>query len=516
MFGLILLINLKLFAVEGGQPGTIFSWAAGARSLGLGKAYTAIAEDASATYWNSASLAYIDKKEFIAMQAVLWQKTNLSFLSFALPQVNNAIGFNFVNLNSGQIDKTDSSGKPTGDKFGFSQTGLTFAYAKDITEKFSWGLTTKYLNSTLDDFSYSFSIFDIGWLFKPFKGFSTGLNLQNFMSLKLSGDTDDKIPFLIRLGLGYKFLYERVLVSFDLEKNKNSFTHHIGIETKLIKFLALRLGQDPTEISAGFGVFFKNFKIDYAFSSHPDLNSSHRFSFSYKFGKSINEMRIEAKQKEQMQIESQIQLTVKSKEEYLQTLLSEIKYNYQLGYYYLALEKAKTALQLNPENNMIKSIFEKIKLVNSIINQAVSEDKVSQIVRKSVNAFIEENDELSVNAAAYAYSLQPDNNTLLNLYRKLENATNIKIELADPKTGWNLVEQKLYQALVEFKRKKYDETIKLCSMVTLLEPENATAYKRMGSAFYALGDKTKAREIWKKALEAEADPKLEVFLKGMK
>ncbi|RLE71916.1 MAG: hypothetical protein DRJ37_03980, partial [Thermoprotei archaeon] len=60
---------------------------------------------------------------------------------------------------------------------------------------------------------------------------------------------------------------------------------------------------------------------------------------------------------------------------------------------------------------------------------------------------------------------------------------------------------------------KYDLAIKEAQDVLILEPNNALAYKRIGSAFYALGDTKKALQYWKKSLELDpTDENLRSFI----
>ena len=88
---------------------------------------------------------------------------------------------------------------------------------------------------------------------------------------------------------------------------------------------------------------------------------------------------------------------------------------------------------------------------------------------------------------------------------KLEEATGIKAEKSERASPLNLVEKKLLQSLVAFRDEKYDQVMQLCLEVLKLDPDNLTALKRLGSAFYALKLYPKAADAWRKALDLETD-----------
>lgn len=70
---------------DGGQPGAFLSYGAGARSLGMGKTFVGVADDASATYWNPAGLAQLKQNELTALHASLYERTGYSFVSYGQP-----------------------------------------------------------------------------------------------------------------------------------------------------------------------------------------------------------------------------------------------------------------------------------------------------------------------------------------------------------------------------------------------------------------------------------------------
>lgn len=105
---LLFIVLVDSFARKGvaGQAGSFLSWGAGARSLAMGKAYVALAEDASAAYWNPAGLAKLSRQEGMFLHAMLWAGTMYDFLSYARPVTNwGTLSMGMVRLYSGGFEK---------------------------------------------------------------------------------------------------------------------------------------------------------------------------------------------------------------------------------------------------------------------------------------------------------------------------------------------------------------------------------------------------------------------------
>jgi Flp pilus assembly protein TadD len=78
----------------------------------------------------------------------------------------------------------------------------------------------------------------------------------------------------------------------------------------------------------------------------------------------------------------------------------------------------------------------------------------------------------------------------------------------------NIIDQYLFGALNHIYEGRYDLAIQQTSIVIGLQPTNVLALKRLGSAYFAIGNKTKARAAWEKALKiAPDDAELKTFLR---
>src|ERR1044071_1063220 len=94
-------VNLGLAREDAGQAGALLEFGASARSLGMGHAHTAVAEDASAGYWNPSGLSQIDRKNFVAMYSSLELATDFGYFGFALPTVDyGTFGMGLLSLRS--------------------------------------------------------------------------------------------------------------------------------------------------------------------------------------------------------------------------------------------------------------------------------------------------------------------------------------------------------------------------------------------------------------------------------
>ncbi|MBI3296828.1 MAG: tetratricopeptide repeat protein [Elusimicrobia bacterium] len=132
---------------------------------------------------------------------------------------------------------------------------------------------------------------------------------------------------------------------------------------------------------------------------------------------------------------------------------------------------------------------------------------------ESIEAYAEGSELKAVLLSQAALGADPGNGARRRLLKVLEDLTGIP---ADPEGLLPLdalVQHELSGAEQAFFDRRFGAAIQACRRALLLLPENRSAWLRLGSSYYALGDEARAREAWGRARGLDpADPALARFL----
>jgi tetratricopeptide (TPR) repeat protein len=501
------LMKQNLYAGDtGGQPGQFLAWGAGARSLAMGKAFYAVSDDASATYWNPAGMTQMDRKELMAMHVDLFVDTTYDFISYVYPTSKYGVfGANLTRLYSGGFEKVnitfdqnqqDIINIQNQGSFADNQMALTGAYGKKISQNVSIGVAAKYITHTLDTSTNGFLTFDVSSMVEgvshQLPNLRLGIGIQNLMSTKF-GDTDDVLPIIFRAGVSHPFLRKKLLAAFDITKNMNAnMGWGIGAEYWVINFAALRIGFNggdvgALETNAGFGIKYKDYSIDYAFALQA-LGMSQKISGSWRFGQSITQDR----------------------ESLVRRYLQEGMEAYRQGNFLLAFSRLEATLDIDPTNEDVRKMFTRIQLVTAYLQSAAGESEEAVSIRKGVAGYVESDDKTAVNAFRYAYYKNPNNIKLLGLLNKIEKEAGITTTAVykEDVVGFSMIDQKVYDARQAIVEGKYDQALIKCQEIINLEPANLTALEMMGSAFFMMDQPDKAKQVWLKVMELDPTNKV--------
>jgi len=325
----VLFINSVLFAVEGdgGYAGAFLRMGVGARAIGMGNAFTSLADDVTAIYWNPAAISLVNKIQVGIMYGSLSYNQHFGFSGTIIPFQRSkwygsyqkewdglgAIAVGILYLRIGDIDGRDENGLTT-ENFSDNEMAILVSYGKSFMGQIvSVGATAKYLYHLLAENSSKGFGFDLGVLGNPIPNLRFGLVAQDILS-SLTWDTasqhKDKFPLSLRGGVSYsiplqfrmrnygrsKDSAQKVTVAFDITHNlkEDSIHPHAGVEAYFSSFLGVRIGYDNGRFTAGLSIFSPKtkrsygrktqygFELDYAFSTS-EYGNRHLISVEIDF-----------------------------------------------------------------------------------------------------------------------------------------------------------------------------------------------------------------------------------------
>ena len=510
------LLNLPttLFATAtGGQPGEFLTYGAGARSLAMGSAFVGVADDASATYWNPAGLSQITRKELTLMQATLFADTTYDFYSFVKPSKKggSAWGLSLTQLGSSGFERVNTTVDQqsqqftdvhTGGGFAVSEKAYTWSYGRKVVDHVSIGTSLSQITRSVDTSADSTMAANLGTLIDMKEGRRRlGITIQNVYA-KISGDTSDTMPLVFRLGLSDQYFKKRLLLAFDLDKNLNAnLGYHFGGEFGFSKKFKGRFGfqgsqgEGVRETDVGFGYTIKAITFDYSIGLS-GLGTGNRISLTWKFGRSVLERR----------------------EETVHQLVQKAYAAAQTGNFLVVQEQLQAALDVDPSDKNVQQLVEKFQKVVASVPSAMGNEEAAALTRKGILAYVNGDLKNTVGALRQAYYKDPRNEKLLSLLNKVESEAGM--DKTEPPKGPELftpVDQKVFDARQAILEGKYDIAIKKCQDILDLNPNDITALKIMGSAFFLLDDHVRARKLWTRVLEIDpSDKEIPEFLKQLR
>lgn len=291
------------------SPAAFVDVGLGARPVGLGRAFVALADDANAALYNPAGLAGMESTQLTSMYARLYpgiddDKLHVGYLGAARPVSRiGTLGLGVTNLWADL----------------YSENVFIFSYGRPINERLSVGANLKLMRWSAEGYtdpetgqsesglSWSGLAVDLGGLYRVDTGLlgadgvQLGLALFNINqpSAAENGSDDAKIPLGIEGGLVYMKNNFKLLLSYSRRDDKSRL--HIGQETELwnqrsplgMASFSIRAGGftllsegDGGELDFGCGFAVRKALIDYAYVyplALKDAGGCHKISIGYGF-----------------------------------------------------------------------------------------------------------------------------------------------------------------------------------------------------------------------------------------
>jgi hypothetical protein len=317
LFLTFLLIPFGVFAATHPDVGTAsFSFLKvenGARPAAMGGAFTSLS-DIYALWWNPAGIGQLDARTAITSYTDYFVDAQFGQVGYAQPVKQYGVaggGISYISF--GSAPRTDDQGNDMG-TYSSSALCATAVFARNFSKTEQWspyrayaqntsvGASIKYIYWNIDEYSAMAIAADIGLIHNVLynKGLSIGLTLQNIgYQIKPFINATEPLPVVLRAGISYSPQYIPLLLSIDLIKPFDNYLYFaFGGEFKMMENVFLRAGyslnrKDDWVIDSeqdkfmgagvGFGLRWKKYIFDYAYTPAGQLGGINRFSFIGSF-----------------------------------------------------------------------------------------------------------------------------------------------------------------------------------------------------------------------------------------
>ncbi|MDD3627038.1 MAG: PorV/PorQ family protein [bacterium] len=321
----LIALSVPAFAVTtGGTSAQFLKIPIGPRAEAMGGAFTGLADDGSALFWNPAGTAQVNKAQMVGGYVGYVAKIKYEYFAASFPIGEyDYFGIGLGALNTPpmlvtSIETVDINGEiinnlygATQDEFNASDNFFIFNYSRRFVynqrDLFYLGVNLKYIRESLEEYKDFTVCGDLGLIFKLNENFRLGLAVQNMGGSLKFIEEEEQIPQSMRFGVSYYFMnneLNRLVVASDIIKfNDEDINVGLGGEYVFRDLFSLRLGYKNTDLgslTAGCGVIVKFTKtrkikgtveriemarigINYSFVDFGDLGQTHRYSMSFTF-----------------------------------------------------------------------------------------------------------------------------------------------------------------------------------------------------------------------------------------
>jgi hypothetical protein len=300
----------------------------GARAMAMGGSYVAVANDPTALYYNPSGIVWMKGIQVEVMHNEWFVDSDYDFIGLVvpLPFLDSSIGLSVITLGYGeQAVRTVDRPEGTGQTYDARDYAIALTWAKALTDRFSFGMSGKFINQRIWNESGNAAAVDFGIFYHTgIKGLRIGFNMSNFgTTIRIKGrdlhstiDPDDQnqnvdrvpveyrtssypLPLIFRAGMSYERrlgTFGSALITMDVNHPSHApESINVGAEFGFGSMFFIRGGYEnlfeknainvPT---IGGGVDYyrtgtMGFRIDYAYSDWGILDHSHRFSVGIIF-----------------------------------------------------------------------------------------------------------------------------------------------------------------------------------------------------------------------------------------
>jgi hypothetical protein len=291
----ILIVGVSAAFSQAGNTGFSFlKVGVGGRAMAMGEAYTAIADDPTAVFYNPADLTLANNAQVMLMHRSWIQDTQTDFLGAQTSVGDFSFGFGINATSVNDIEYREVPGAALG-TFDSHNASIAFAAAYSFDSTLAVGAAVQYLYEKIFADEASGYGLNFGIVYTtPLDGIRLGASIDNLGSSGVLVEEATTLPEVIRAGAGktqeLDAIHSDLTVSAEVVSyTGENLTHEqFGAELLYEHKFAMRAGYqtnyEAKSISAGVGVKLGMLNVDYAYVPFQyDLGTTNTLSLGFSF-----------------------------------------------------------------------------------------------------------------------------------------------------------------------------------------------------------------------------------------
>ncbi len=254
---LFIFVSLTLSSSKGSTTAAILRFYPSSEASGIGNAFVAVGDSIESIFYNPAALTQLKDKNFSANYTKWIFDTYDASLGFAYPYLKHVFGCSVRYFYMGEIEEIQDPQEVSPARTSLYDLVASVVYAYKIKENMSVGISLKNLiQSYTKNYNASSFAFDISGKFTFNKNISLGVNILNIGPSVKFENVEEKLPLIIKMGVGYTLSKFKVGLDLDILTN-SGVKLYLGGEYKATDEVKLRVGyQQIDEFNLTKGLSF--------------------------------------------------------------------------------------------------------------------------------------------------------------------------------------------------------------------------------------------------------------------
>ena len=276
----LILFPIHIMAADAPAVNNLSLFGVGAKATAFNGAFSAVADDYSAPFWNPAGINFINSISVGGMHNRMSMNRTLDYFSAVIPgSYKNSYGLGWLSFKVNEIEARRNNTVKPDYLFNSNSQLIYLTYGRKIWGKCAVGANAKFVYNQLADTKAIGGAIDVGLMIRLFKSMRVSLVSQDLIA-NIKWDTGNSEQYNALNRVGISFSFNNILITSEYLKYADRESWLLGAEKKFLGMFKLRSGIGPDRWAVGAGLSLPVWKKTYLLINYTMLNDPFNVEFS--------------------------------------------------------------------------------------------------------------------------------------------------------------------------------------------------------------------------------------------